>query len=80
MPSASSVTLHKMTPGKADLLDTLSNIVFLLLANFWQILTWKIWFWPNIQRILHAKKKTKIHQLLNIYFYSKSPDFYDKFQ
>ncbi len=39
-------------------LDTHVAPVFLLVANFRQILTWKTWFQP-IQRIFHGKKWPK---------------------
>ncbi len=59
--------------------ETLKS-VFLLLANFRQILTWKIWFW-QVQRIFHEKKKTQIcGDWFWRDFFFKLQEFCDKFQ
>jgi hypothetical protein len=50
--------------------------MFLLLMNFHEILTWKIWFWP-IQKIFH-EKMAHIHWISKEKK-SKLSNFYDKF-
>jgi hypothetical protein len=52
--------------------------VFLLLANFHQISTWKVWS-RAIQRIFHGKKMTQLCQISNLKIF-KSPESYDNFQ
>ncbi len=51
--------------------------VFLLLVNFCQLLTWKIWFQP-IERIFHEKMDPNSADIE--FFFFKLPDLYDKFQ
>ncbi len=51
--------------------------MFLVQANFPQISTWKIWFWP-IQGTF-VEKMIQIHQIFEEFFFNL-PDFYDKFQ
>jgi hypothetical protein len=56
------------------------GILFLLLAKFHQISTWKIWF-RTIQKVFSGKKKwPTIARFQNIYINSRSPNFYDKFE
>jgi hypothetical protein len=54
--------------------------VFLLLAKFHQISTYKIWF-QSMQRISHGKNGPNSPDFeFLFYIFFKSPDFYDKFQ
>jgi hypothetical protein len=50
--------------------------MFLVLANFPQISTWKIWFWPT--RNFHGKNDPNSPNVEECVF--NLPNFYDKFQ